>query len=95
MHTRQLKIKHVQNINNTKVVLFTYSTALKERKVGKMYLFHVYRGRCFLNSEVCHPCCVFKLYGEVNSVKNTTINKWLNECVYWQWKKEKDKEMSD
>jgi len=30
------------------------------------------------NSEVCHPRCVFKLYGEVNSVKNTTINIWLN-----------------
>ena len=26
------------------------------------------------NSEVCHPRCVFKLHGEVNSVKNTTIN---------------------
>jgi len=28
---------------------------------------------CYRNSEVCHPRCVFKLYGEVNSVKNTTI----------------------
>jgi len=27
----------------------------------------------FRNSEVCHPRCVFKLYGEVSSVKNTTI----------------------
>jgi len=34
------------------------------------------------NSEVCHPCCVFKLYGEVNSVKNTTINIWLSDGVY-------------
>jgi len=25
---------------------------------------------------------VFKLYGEVNSVKNTTINIWLNDSVY-------------
>jgi len=33
-------------------------------------------------SEVCHPLCVFKLYGEVNSVKNTTINIWLNDGVY-------------
>ena len=24
----------------------------------------------------------FKLYGEVNSVKNTTINIWLNDGVY-------------
>ena len=24
-------------------------------------------------SDVCHTRCVFKLYGEVNSVKNTTI----------------------
>ena len=36
----------------------------------------------FLCSEVCHPRCVFKLYGEVNSVKNTTINIWLNDGVY-------------
>ena len=34
------------------------------------------------SSEVCHPLCVFKLYGEVNSVKNTTINIWLNDGVY-------------
>jgi len=27
------------------------------------------------------------LYGEVNSVKNTTIYTWLNDGVYWQWKK--------
>jgi len=26
-------------------------------------------------------------YGEVNSVKNTTVNIWLNGGVYWQWKK--------
>jgi len=38
-------------------------------------------------SEVCHhPHCVFKLQGEVNSVKNTAINMWLNDGVYWQWK---------
>jgi len=24
----------------------------------------------------------FKVYGEVNSVKNTTINIWLNDGVY-------------
>jgi len=35
-----------------------------------------------INSEVCHPRCVFKLYGAVNSVKNTTINTWLNDGVY-------------
>jgi len=33
-------------------------------------------------SEVYHPRCVFKLYGEVNSVKNTTINIWLNYGIY-------------
>ena len=37
-------------------------------------------------SEVCHSPCVFKLYGDVNSVKITTINIWLNDGVYWQWK---------
>ena len=40
----------------------------------------------FLNilskAELCHPLCVFKLYGEVNSVKSTTINIWLNDGVY-------------
>jgi len=35
----------------------------------------------FVNSEVWHHRCVFKLYGEVNSVKNTTINIWLNDGV--------------
>jgi len=28
----------------------------------------------YCNYMVCHPRCVFKLYGEMNSVKNTTIN---------------------
>jgi len=35
---------------------------------------------------MCHPRRVFKLYGEVNSVKNKTINIWLNDGVYLQWK---------
>ena len=34
------------------------------------------------NSGVCQPLCVFKVYGEVSSVKNTTINIWLNNGVY-------------
>jgi len=29
--------------------------------------------RPVINSEDCHPRCMFKLYGEVNSVKNTTF----------------------
>jgi len=29
---------------------------------------------------------IYRLYGEVNSVKNTTINIWLNDGVYWHWK---------
>jgi len=33
-------------------------------------------------SEMCHPRCVFKLYGEVNSAKNTTTSIWLNDGVY-------------
>jgi len=32
--------------------------------------------------EVCYPRCVFKLYGEVSLVKNTTIHIWLNDGVY-------------
>jgi len=31
------------------------------------------------HSEVCYLRCVFKLYGEVNSVENTTTNIWLND----------------
>jgi len=38
------------------------------------------------NSELCHPPCVFKLYGEVNSVKNTTINIWINDDYYYKWR---------
>jgi len=26
--------------------------------------------------EVCHPRCVFKVYGEVNSVRNTIEKRW-------------------
>jgi len=33
-------------------------------------------------SEVCHPHCVFKLYGEVNSVKKHNYKIWLNDGVY-------------
>jgi len=36
--------------------------------------------------EVCHPRCVLEIYGEVNSVKNTGTNMWLNGGVYWQCK---------
>ena len=38
------------------------------------------------NFEVCRPRCVFKPYGEANSVENTTMNIWLNDGVYWEWK---------
>jgi len=30
-------------------------------------------------SEVCHPHCAFKLYGEVNSVKKHNYKIWLND----------------
>jgi len=33
-------------------------------------------------SEVCHPRCVFKLYGEVNSVEKHNYKIWLNDGVY-------------
>jgi len=33
-------------------------------------------------SEVCHPPCAFKLYGEVNSVKKHNYKIWLNDGVY-------------
>jgi len=39
-----------------------------------------------ISTEACHPRCVFKLYGELNSVRNTTTNIWLNDGVYWKWK---------
>jgi len=55
-----------------------------------LYSGNIERRKIFVNvsknsdadSEVCHPCCVFKLYGEINSVKNTTVNIWLNGGVY-------------
>ena len=34
------------------------------------------------DSEVRHRRCAFKLYGELNAVKNTTMNTWLNDGVY-------------
>jgi len=33
------------------------------------------------DSEVCHPRCAFKLYGEVNSVKKHNYKIWLNDGV--------------
>ena len=51
----------------------SYFTAVL-RKMAE-FIFHQ-------NSEVCHPYFVFKLYGEVNTVKNTTTNVWLNDGVY-------------
>jgi len=33
-------------------------------------------------SEVCHPRCTFKLYGEVNSLKKPNYKIWLNDGVY-------------
>jgi len=43
-------------------------TALSRQDIGGNYV-------------VCYPRCVFKLYGEVDSVKNTTVNVWLNDGV--------------
>ena len=37
-------------------------------------------------SEVFHPRCVFKLYGDVDSVQNTTTNIWQNDGVHQQYK---------
>ena len=34
------------------------------------------------NSEVCHPRCACKLYGEVNSIKKHNYKIWLNDGVY-------------
>jgi len=49
--------------------------------------FQTLRGNVKVNSEVCHPHCGFKLYGEVNSVKNTTIIIWLNDVFISNGKK--------
>jgi len=68
---------------------------IKFRRQGKYFYFGVHNTEKYFTCtlayasvffEVCHPRCVFKLYGEVNSVKHTTINIWLNDGVYWQWK---------
>ena len=32
-------------------------------------------------SEVCNPRCEFKLLGEVNTVKDKTMNIWLNDGI--------------
>ena len=50
------------------------------------YIFLIYALIQNSYSEVCHPRCVFKLYGQVNSVKNTAINIWLNDGAYQQKK---------
>jgi len=34
------------------------------------------------DSAFVHPYTTDTLYGEVNSVKNTTLNIWLNDGVY-------------
>ena len=53
------------------------------KKKGKSnYITSVVAGFNFQSAEVCHPRCVFKLYGGVNSVKNITINIRLNDGVY-------------
>jgi len=46
-----------------------------------VYIFIIYVLIQNSNSEMCHPRCVFKLYGELNSVKNATLNIWLNGGV--------------
>jgi hypothetical protein len=56
-------------------IILLYTTYSKNWQFGFNYSVS--------NPEVSHRWCVFKLYGEVNSVKNTTINIWL---IYWQWK---------
>jgi len=55
--------------------------------LGSCKIVHTCPWRCVTKLQkhctgLCHPRCVFKLYGEVNSVKNTTINIWLNDGVY-------------
>jgi hypothetical protein len=69
---------------NTKIILHYSRRFSPYRAVNKTHLG--YKNplvKCLfsihINSDVCHPRCVFKLYGEVNSVKNTTYKymaKW-------------------
>ena len=42
----------------------------------------VIQPRLYEYSEVCHPRCAFKPYGEVNSVKKHNYKIWLNDGVY-------------
>ena len=53
----------------------SFATTVSQLKISD------FLGEAF-KTEVCHPRCMFKLYGEVNSVKNTNISIWINDGVY-------------
>jgi len=61
-----------------KSVILTYGSVKMSQDFNTLSLSHlrlhsVQETSVPHNSEVCHLRCVFKLHGEVNSVKNTTI----------------------
>jgi len=60
---------------NIKQMQLNYTKFKKINMYGTLFNLLMY-------SEVRHRRCVFKLQGEVNSVKNTTMNIWLNDGVY-------------
>jgi hypothetical protein len=48
-------------------------------------VFNIQKYTFYSYSVIIYFICI--VYGEVDSVKNTTINIWPNDGVYWQWKK--------
>jgi len=79
LHRTSMIIKHfiIQLMHNIQ-----YVDTIKIIKYLKVVSNCIYMFIYLHISEECHPRCVFKLYGAVNSVKNTTINIWLNDGVY-------------
>ena len=59
------------------MLFFTFSSGILQNDSCEGWTWD--RGH---NSEVCHPRCAFKLYGEVNSVKKHNYKVWLNDGVY-------------
>jgi len=64
------------------IYIYIYIYLVLKRHRGIMYVVFSVLHIMLCISELCHPRCAFKLYGEVNSIKNTTINIWLNDGVY-------------
>ena len=59
----------------------------KQRQMIATVVCEMCLGAAKRNKAVIKLAVKHKLYGEVDGVKNTTINILINDDVYWQWKK--------